>query len=75
MARCVKGADVELHDIVLIDGKKIPRNDSEAVYLALNKPIGIVCTAAEHVAETLFSLLTIHRAFLPSGGWIKPSEG
>ncbi|MBX4150357.1 pseudouridine synthase [Paenibacillus lautus] len=72
---CEKGADVELHDIVLIDGKEIPYKDSEAVYLALNKPIGIVCTAAEHVAGNIIQFIDYPSRIFAIGRLDKASEG
>lgn len=68
---CEAGAEVEPQDIVLIDGEAIPLNSSEPVYLALNKPIGIVCTAAEQVAGNIISYVNYPSRILPSAGWIK----
>ncbi|WP_145322176.1 pseudouridine synthase [Paenibacillus xylanexedens] len=72
---CEKGAVVEPHDVVLIDGKQIPRNDSEPVYIALNKPIGIVCTAAEHVEGNIIQYMNYPSRIFAIGRLDKASEG
>ncbi|WP_342420105.1 pseudouridine synthase [Paenibacillus sp. FSL H8-0168] len=72
---CEAGAEVELQDIVLIDGEVIPLNSSEPVYLALNKPIGIVCTAAEQVAGNIISYINYPSRIFAIGRLDKASEG
>lgn len=72
---CEKGADVEPEDIVLIDGKEIPYNDREPVYLALNKPIGIVCTAAEQVEGNIIQYVNYPSRIFAIGRLDKASEG
>lgn len=46
---CAPGAMVEPGDTVAVDGITVTPDREERVYLALNKPIGITCTAARHV--------------------------
>ncbi|KOR88077.1 pseudouridine synthase [Paenibacillus solani] len=72
---CEKGAIVEPHNIVLIDGKVIPVYDGEAVYLALNKPVGIICTAAEHVAGNIIQFVNYPSRIFAIGRLDKASEG
>ncbi|MDY8023437.1 pseudouridine synthase [Paenibacillus polymyxa] len=72
---CEAGAEVEPQDIVLIDGETIPLNSSEPVYLALNKPIGIVCTAAEQVAGNIISYVNYPSRIFAIGRLDKASEG
>ncbi|WP_405152923.1 pseudouridine synthase [Paenibacillus sp. FSL K6-0108] len=72
---CEEGADVEPEDIVLIDGKEIPVNDCEPVYLALNKPIGIVCTAAEQVEGNIIQYVNYPSRIFAIGRLDKASEG
>ncbi len=72
---CEKGADVEPEDIVLIDGEEIPFNDSEPVYLALNKPMGIVCTAAEQVKGNIIQYVNYPSRIFAIGRLDKASEG
>ncbi|MGX1830728.1 pseudouridine synthase [Paenibacillus taichungensis] len=72
---CEKGADVEPEDIVLIDGEEIPFNDRDPVYLALNKPIGIVCTAAEQVEGNIIQYVNYPSRIFAIGRLDKASEG
>lgn len=72
---CEKGADVEPEDIVLIDGQEIPYNDREPVYLALNKPIGIVCTASEQVEGNIIQYVNYPSRIFAIGRLDKASEG
>ncbi|NUU79536.1 pseudouridine synthase [Paenibacillus xylanilyticus] len=72
---CEKGADVEPGDIVLIDGKAIPQGDRESVYLALNKPIGIVCTAAQQVKGNIIQYVNYPSRIFAVGRLDKDSEG
>ncbi|MCG7375390.1 pseudouridine synthase [Paenibacillus sp. ACRSA] len=72
---CVKGADVETGDIVLIDGLEIPREERERVYIALNKPIGIVCTAADSVAGNIIDYVNYPSRIFAVGRLDKASEG
>ncbi|WP_431088641.1 pseudouridine synthase [Paenibacillus sp. 8b26] len=72
---CEAGAEVETQDIVLIDGEVIPLNSSEPVYLALNKPVGIVCTAAEQVAGNIISYVNYPSRIFAIGRLDKASEG
>ncbi|WP_145411240.1 pseudouridine synthase [Paenibacillus xylanexedens] len=72
---CEKGADVEPGDIVLIDGQEIPREERERVYIALNKPIGIVCTAAESVTGNIIEYVNYPLRIFAVGRLDKASEG
>ncbi|WP_226000632.1 pseudouridine synthase [Paenibacillus sp. BJ-4] len=72
---CEAGADVEPQDIVLIDGEAIPLNSSEPVYLALNKPIGVVCTAAEQVEGNIIRYVNYPSRIFAIGRLDKASEG
>ncbi|WP_336782019.1 pseudouridine synthase [Paenibacillus illinoisensis] len=72
---CVKGEEVETEDLVLIDGKEIPQVDREPVYLALNKPIGIVCTAAQQVEGNIIQYVNYPSRIFAVGRLDKASEG
>ncbi|MHA7583617.1 pseudouridine synthase [Paenibacillus vandeheii] len=72
---CEKGADVESEDIVLIDGKEIPHDDSEPVYLVLNKPMGIVSTAAKQVEGNIIEYVNYPSRIFAIGRLDKASEG
>ncbi|PQP81868.1 23S rRNA pseudouridine synthase F [Paenibacillus sp. PCH8] len=72
---CTKGANVEPGDVVLIDRKEIPHHDREPVYIALNKPIGIVCTAAEQVEGNIIQYMNYPSRIFAIGRLDKASEG
>ncbi|MFK0524595.1 pseudouridine synthase [Paenibacillus illinoisensis] len=72
---CVRGAEVVAEDIVLIDGKEIPQVDRQPVYLALNKPIGIVCTAAQQVEGNIIQYVNYPSRIFAVGRLDKASEG
>ncbi|MFW9335852.1 pseudouridine synthase [Paenibacillus polymyxa] len=72
---CEAGAEVEPQDIVLIDGETIPVDRSKPVYLALNKPIGIVCTAAEQVEGNIIRYINYPSRIFAIGRLDKASEG
>ncbi len=42
---CIEGQWVELSDEILLDGK--PLVPKEKIYIALNKPVGVVCTVCK----------------------------
>ena len=54
-----------------MDGEKIPERNSEAVYIVLNKPVGITCTAAEHVEGNIIQYVNYSSRILQSADWIK----
>ena len=45
------GTKVSESDVVQVDGKAISTNDNPFVYLAFNKPVGIVCTTDTRVEK------------------------
>ena len=53
---CIEGQWVELSDEILLDGK--PLVPKEKIYIALNKPVGVVCTAAEEVKDNIIMKAT-----------------
>lgn len=71
---CEAGDDVEPKDIVLIDGEPIPIK-AEPVYLALNKPIGITCTASKEVAGNIIDFIKYPTRVFAIGRLDKASEG
>ncbi len=72
---CEAGAEVALGDDVRIDGEAIPDPKSENVYLALNKPVGITCTAASHVAGNIIDFVNYPSRIFAIGRLDKTSEG
>ncbi|MCP8968091.1 pseudouridine synthase [Ectobacillus ponti] len=71
---CQPGDEVEPGDTVLVDGKPIPPREP-SVYLLLNKPPGITCTAAEQVEDNIISFVNYPIRIFPVGRLDKASEG
>jgi 23S rRNA pseudouridine2604 synthase len=72
---CEAGAEVEPGDIVLVDGQELSADKQEKVYLALNKPIGITCTAAKHVEGNIIDFVNYPSRIFAVGRLDKASEG
>ena len=70
---CRVGQWVEDDDIILIDGQPIPKK--EKIYIALNKPVGITCTAAKEVKNNIIEYLNYPEYIFPVGRLDKESEG
>ncbi|MCQ6268719.1 pseudouridine synthase [Fictibacillus sp. WQ 8-8] len=73
-AVCEAGQLVSPDDIVLIDGKPI-ENKVHSIYIALNKPAGITCTAAPHVEGNIIDFVSYPERIFPVGRLDKASEG
>lgn len=71
---CAAGAEVDVGDIVKIDGQDIPRKEAP-VYLALNKPRGIVCTHAKGVSGNIADYVNYPVRIFPIGRLDKDSDG
>ena len=71
---CEPGTNVEPGDLVLIDGKSIPSKE-KPIYIALNKPVGITCTAAKEVAGNIIDFVNHPSRIFPIGRLDKASEG
>ena len=70
------GTKVSPEDIVEVDGKRITNTKESFVYLALNKPIGIVCTTDTRVEKNnIIDFVNYHKRIFPIGRLDKPSEG
>lgn len=67
------GQWVEEYDEILIDGNIIKAR--EKVYIALNKPTGITCTAAEEVKDNIISYMDYGQYIFPVGRLDKESQG
>lgn len=70
---CNPGQWVEESDEILLDN--MPINEREKVYIALNKPIGITCTAAKEVKNNIIEYVNYPQYIFPVGRLDKPSEG
>lgn len=71
---CTLKAVVGQGDVVLIDHQAIPARD-HPIYLVLNKPDGVVCTAAPHVADNIIAYMNYPSRIFPIGRLDKQSEG
>ena len=70
------GTKVNDGDIVKVDGKSISKTQEKPVYLAFNKPVGIVCTTDTHVEkDNIIDYIKYPKRIFPIGRLDKPSEG
>lgn len=70
------GTKVSETDVVEVDGKEIINNDKPFVYLAFNKPVGIVCTTDTRVEkDNIIDFIKYPKRIFPIGRLDKPSEG
>lgn len=70
---CKQGQWVEEEDIILIDNEPIPVKDK--VYIVLNKPVGITCTAAKEVKDNIIDFMNYKEYIFPVGRLDKASQG
>ncbi|HCQ89908.1 MAG TPA: 23S rRNA pseudouridine synthase F [Clostridium sp.] len=70
---CKPGQWVEEEDIILIDNEPIPVKDK--VYIVLNKPVGITCTAAKEVKDNIIDFMDYKEYIFPVGRLDKASQG
>lgn len=71
---CMPGDEVVPGDLVFIDGQPIPDRD-EPIYIVLNKPVGITCTAAPHVKDNIIEFVNHPSRIFAIGRLDKTSEG
>ena len=70
------GTKVALGDVVKVDGEIIGKRQQDFVYLAFNKPIGIVCTTDTRVEKNnIIDYINYPKRIFPIGRLDKPSEG
>ena len=71
------GTKVEEGDHVEVEGKRIEKSSKQKyIYLAFNKPIGIVCTTNRRVEpDNIIDFIGYPRRIFPIGRLDKPSEG
>lgn len=70
------GTKVTSNDIVKVDGEIIGERKQDFVYLAFNKPIGIVCTTDTRVEkDNIIDYINYPKRIFPIGRLDKPSEG
>ncbi|KAA5828185.1 23S rRNA pseudouridine(2604) synthase RluF [Algibacter amylolyticus] len=70
------GTKIAPEDVVAVDGKEIINTKESFVYLAFNKPVGIVCTTDTSVEkDNIIDYLNYPKRIFPIGRLDKPSEG
>lgn len=70
------GTKVTSEDVVKVDGEIIGERKQDFVYLAFNKPIGIVCTTDTRVEkDNIIDYINYPKRIFPIGRLDKPSEG
>ncbi len=71
-----KGTKVTPQDVILVDGKPVKPDTEAPVYIAFNKPIGIVCTTdTKREQNNIIDYINHPRRIFPIGRLDKPSEG
>lgn len=70
------GTRLKVGDVVLVDGRLISEPKTKPVYLALNKPMGIVCTTdTTREKNNIIDFINHPERIFPIGRLDKPSEG
>ena len=70
------GTKVNISDVVTVHGKEVERKQEERIYLAFNKPVGIVCTTDTRVEkDNIIDYINFPSRIFPIGRLDKPSEG
>lgn len=70
------GTKVTASDEIRIDGKLISESKEKQVYIAFNKPVGIVCTTDTAVEkDNIIDYINFPTRIFPIGRLDKPSEG
>ncbi|WP_299125368.1 23S rRNA pseudouridine(2604) synthase RluF [uncultured Winogradskyella sp.] len=70
------GTKVASDDVVKVDGEIIGQREQDFVYLAFNKPVGIVCTTDTRVEkDNIIDYINYPKRIFPIGRLDKPSEG
>jgi len=70
------GSKISQNDVVEVDGKPVIDSKEAFVYLAFNKPVGIVCTTDTNVEkDNIIDFINYPKRIFPIGRLDKPSEG
>ena len=70
------GTKVKPGDSVEVDGQSISNQETKKVYLAFNKPVGVVCTTDTKVEkDNIIDFIGYPERIFPIGRLDKPSEG
>lgn len=70
------GAKIQAGDVVMVDGEYISAPKEQPVYIAFNKPVGIVCTTdVENEKNNIIDYINHPKRIFPIGRLDKQSEG
>jgi len=70
------GTKIIAGDVVSVDGKVVSKKDEDFVYIAFNKPVGIVCTTdTQKEKKNIIDYINHPKRIFPIGRLDKPSEG
>lgn len=70
------GTKIAPNDVVAVDGEEIKNTKTSFIYLAFNKPVGIVCTTDTTVEkDNIIDFINYPKRIFPIGRLDKPSEG
>ena len=70
------GTKVHPNDEVRVDGKLVGKPKNDHVYIAFNKPVGIVCTTDDRFEKNnIIDFINHPKRIFPIGRLDKPSEG
>lgn len=69
----IPGQWVEESDEILIDDE--PVSAMKKIYIALNKPVGVTCTAEKNVENNIIEYMNYPQYIFPVGRLDKPSQG
>jgi 23S rRNA pseudouridine2604 synthase len=68
------GTQVKEGDVVCVDGKPVSGAEKH-VYIALNKPVGVVCTTDREISGNITDFVNYRERIFPIGRLDKESEG
>lgn len=69
------GNRVSPGDEVYIDGEQLNVTSKKAIYIAFNKPVGVICTTEHKISNNIVDFIKHPRRIFPIGRLDKPSEG
>lgn len=69
------GTKISATDEIRVDGTKVVGQKKEQVYLAFNKPVGIVCTTNQKEKKNIIDFIGYPTRIFPVGRLDKPSQG
>jgi 23S rRNA pseudouridine2604 synthase len=70
------GSKIHDNDVVTVGGEQISSNENKPIYIAFNKPVGIVCTTDTRVErDNIIDYIDYPKRIFPIGRLDKGSEG